>query len=530
LTGALGHAPVRAWATVLAVVAVLVSACTVGPSQRPPVAVRGETGPPAAAAAGPPGTRAPAVPEPEPQRPSMSFFDCTAEVLATAPVPVPAGRALRADCGELVVPIDPAAPGSGRTLVGVLRVGLADAPPDRPPLLVVGDSATDPTAAHAVTRAAQLPDEVLARYTLVGIDRRGFGLDRLDCAPAPAQAAIVDADPAGLALAGLDALLEQARAIAQECNIAVSGSLGGYRSAATAADVERVRAALGVPRLAALGTGDGAGALAVWAREAPFAVGRLVLDGPPGPVRPEPGTTAARAAAAEATLDAFATACSAGDPPCPLGPDPRAAVAALLAALGERPLVADDGRRLTAGGAVSALLAALGEPRRWPGLATALAAARAGDPAGLLAVLAPVTGPEGTFTGELATACNDAPQRLSPPEVAELVPQWRGEYPVFGPTLAHRLLACGPWPARPADPEPVPAPAGPPVLVVGTTADPRTSLDASRRTAETFATGRFVTWAGAGTGAYPRTPCVTAAVHTLLVEGAVPSADTLCPP
>ena len=40
----------------------------------------------------------------------------------------------------------------------------------------------------------------------------------------------------------------------------------------------------------------------------------------------------------------------------------------------------------------------------------------------------------------------------------------------------------------------------------------------------------FLSWQGAGTGAYPRTPCVTAAVDAVLVDGAPPLNGTLCPP
>jgi hypothetical protein len=39
-----------------------------------------------------------------------------------------------------------------------------------------------------------------------------------------------------------------------------------------------------------------------------------------------------------------------------------------------------------------------------------------------------------------------------------------------------------------------------------------------------------VNWEGAGRGAYPRTPCVTAAVDALWVNGTVPQTSVLCPP
>ena len=180
-------------AGLLLCVAALLAGCTVGPSQRPPVAVRGEhmPAPPVSAPASAP---APVpLPLPEPGFPAVEFRDCTG-TLSTV-VPTPPDRVLAVGCALLTVEADPAQPGLGRTRIGLLRVGLADAPADRPPLLVVGDSATQPAATGAAALAAQVPLALLQRYTLVGIDRRGAGIDDLDCGPAAARSAFVNIDP-----------------------------------------------------------------------------------------------------------------------------------------------------------------------------------------------------------------------------------------------------------------------------------------------------------------------------------------------
>jgi pimeloyl-ACP methyl ester carboxylesterase len=367
---------------------------------------------------------------------------------------------------------------------------------------------------------------VLDTYTVIGIDRRGAGTDRLDCAQPDARAALVDADPAATSEADLNALLEQARAIVQGCNVTPTIALGSYRSAVGAGDVELLRDRLGVAQLSAVGVGDGATVLAAWATSTPGAVGRLVLDGPPDPEASEPDRSTARAVAADAAFDAFAGSCT---DPCALGVDPRTAVVALVDALRARPLAAPDGRRLTAGGAVTAVLDTLPEPRDWPVLAAALAAAAGGDPVALLDLLEPALGPTGTFDGRLATACNDNPARLSPPEVGTLAEQLRADHPLFGGSIALERLACAPWPAG-AGPGPQTPTALPPVLVIGSAADPRAPQDGAQRVADALPTGLFVSWRGAGTGAYPRTPCVSAAVDALLVDGTVPATAALCPP
>ena len=515
-------------AGLLLAVATLLAGCTVGPSQRPPVAVRGEHMPVPPASA-PPTAAAPVpLPVPQPGFPTIEFRDCTG-TLATA-VPAPADRVLRVGCALLTVEADPAQPGLGRTRIGLLRVGLADAPADRPPLLVVGDSATRPSATGAAILAGQVPVELLQRYTLVGIDRRGAGIDDLDCGPAVARSAFVNIDPGGDGtLTSLNALLEQARQVVQDCYLVHAGALSGYRTASTAWDIEQARAALGVTQMSAIGVGDGATALSIWARTHPAAAGRLVLDGPPNAALDEPDAAEARAAAAESAFDAFAAACAA-EPTCPLGADPRAAVSAFVGRLRAQPINATDGRRLTAGMTVTALHTGLSEPAGWPDLAAALGQAQNGVPDALISRLVPLVTRGGEFDIALATDCNDVQRRMTPAEVGDLTRRWRTADPLFGATMAQRLLACGPWPT--ASPAPVPDPGTqlPPVLVIGTAHDPRGPLENSRRVASETPGALFLSWQGGGTGAYPRTPCVVAAVDTVLVAGTLPLDGTLCPP
>ena len=514
-------------AAVLAVAALL-AGCTVGPSERPPVAVRGEhmpAPPPSASASVPPAAPLPA---PEPGFPTVEFRDCTGTLSTT--VPTAPDRVLEVGCALLAVEADPAQPGLGRTRIGLLKVGLAGAPADRPPLLVVGDSATQPSATGAAALAGQVPLSLLQQYTLVGVDRRGAGIDDLDCGPASARNAFVTVDPrADGALPPLNLLLEQARQVVQDCYLVHAGALSGYRTASTTSDIEQVRAALGVTRMSALGVGDGATAVAGWARTHPEAAGRIVLDGPPNATLDEPDAAEARAAAAESAFDAFAAACAA-DPACPLGPEPRAAVTAFVDRLRAQPITAVDGRRLTAGMTVTAVLTGLGEPAGWPDLAAALGQAQNGVPDALISRLVPLVTRGGVFDVALATACNDVQRRMTPEEVGELVRGWRDRYPLFGAATAQRLLACGPWPTAAPAPAADPGTRLPPVLVIGTAHDPRGPLENSRRVAGETPGALFVSWQGAGTGAYPRTPCVTAAVDALLVEGRIPVDGTLCPP
>lgn len=522
----------------LAVLALLVTGCSVGPSHRPPVAVRGSamaSPPPDASAATDPDALPPLLPQ-RPRLQGRDYTDCTADVLqavAAAGFALPPGRALKAGCGRLDVDTDPLQRSLGTSRLEVIRVGAADAPDSRPPLVVVGDSATGGSARVAVQLATAVSADVLHAFQLIGLDRRGSGADLLDCGPTETRALVVDAegtvgtqatDPAAL-----DSLLEQARGIVSECYLQLDAALGSVRSAATADDLERLRLELRINRLNVLGIGDGASAAAVWAAAHPEAVGRVVLDSPVDLVTDEPDRSEARAAAAEAAFTAFATACLSWGS-CPLGGDPRAAVTGLLTALQDRPLAGADGERLTPGIALTAIRSGLAEPARWPALAAGLATAGSGDPAGLFPFIAPVLGDRGSFDGELATSCNDAGRRFTPIEAGQLAERWAAQYPMFGAAAARRLLTCAPWPATRSTSTVAALPAtAPPLLVVGTAANPRGGQAEARKVADTLGRSRYIGWQGAGAGAYPRSSCITSLVDKMLVGGALPQANTVCP-
>lgn len=505
----------------------LFAGCSVGPSTRPPVAVRADLPAPPAATAGAPTP----LPAPEPQHATLPVSDCTPSLLGSLDVPIPTDRTLRADCGTLTVPLDPGQPALGTVTLGVVRAGLADVPGRtplavRPPLLVLGDTATDPTARRAVRMAAQVPTYLLGQYAIIGLDRRGTGTDTLDCADGSARTSLIDADPVAL---DATVLLERARAVVQACNVALDGQLGGFSSAAAADDIEAVRQYLGVTRMSAVGTGDGATALADWARAHPRAVGRLILDGPADPTVDEPERSEARAKASETAFDAFAQRCTSRST-CPLGADPRTTVMALIAALRKQPLATPDGRLLTAGSAVMAIRVALGEPTTWPALVDALHAARAGDATALLAGLAPTLGQRGRYDAALATDCNDAQNRIAPARIDNLARKWQTAYPLFGGSFAADLIACAPWPTGGGRPQ-APVPPGlPPLTVIGTAGSPRAPMEAARAVAQSMPSAVFIGWQGAATGAFPRTQCVNSLVDDMLVDGQLPDPSTLCPP
>lgn len=509
----------------LAALVGVVAGCTVGPSDRPPVAVRDAGMPPQQVST-------PPFPAPPPQPPppgrydpaSLPWQDCTSRL-----APLLDGMAPpRIECSEFDVAADLAVP----ALAGSVRLNLTRVGSGQAPLVVLGEAGGEPGTVRAARIATQIPPELLASYTLIGLARRGTGpAQPVDCIPRHTRERIIGADPDARARGELDALLDTASGAIQTCVQELNQLLTAVDSAATADDLEQLRVELDAPVLHVLALGEASRAVADYVDRYPLSAGRVVLDGAPDPTLDDIGAAEASARAAEAGFDAFAADCV--DRGCPLAPAPRHALRGLIDTLRMSPLYSPE-FRVTAGTALQAVLETVGAPERWPELAAALEAARAGDGTGIAAIVRPLVAGRGDlparFDPGLATRCNDTPSRVSPVRVEQLVDTWRERFPLFGTLFGQRLLLCSAWPVPSEPPEGGRARLAPPVLVIATAQDPITPAAGTRRTAEQLPSAVLVNWQGHAHGAVGRNPCVTDLVVRYLVDAQVPVEGTLCPP
>ena len=347
--------------------------------------------------------------------------------------------------------------------------------------------------------------------------------------PLDARSAIIDADLDSAGDAELTWLLEEARSVVQECTITLDGGLGNFRT--TRVDRRHRDAAAGArggPAVRDRGRrrGGRAGRLGPDCSRSPWAgwcsTGRRTRRST------SPALSESRAGAAEAAFNAFAVACTA-QPDCPLGADPRLTVTGTLTRLHLRPQAALDGRRLTAGARSPRCSPGSGEPAGWPALAGALAAVDRGDPGPMLDLLEPVAGSGGRFDTMLATTCNDTRRRLAPGR--DRRPVRTAGAPRTRSSAAPWRCTC--WPARRGRPAARRRRADRPRArrrswSSAAAGDPRNPADGARSTADSLASGRFLNWQGAGTGAYPRTACVRNVVDADLLDGVIPQPEVLC--
>ncbi|QNK79292.1 alpha/beta hydrolase [Nakamurella sp. PAMC28650] len=508
----------------------LVAGCTIGPSTRPALATSGAAGsvqvPTSTAGAmptGPGGSGRSSDP--------IAWSACDQQIQRQGPA---GGPAFTLQCAQVQVPKSYSAGSSGTFSVSVAKATSPATPAAAPPLLVVmGDAGRNGTRQVAAV-AGGLPAAILAHYAVIVMDLRGTGDSvPIACVSGTNSSDLLSlgADPTTSVAAALLAGLS--RSLTFDCGDMVGPDLSDYSTVLAADDIDTVRAALGVARLAFLGRDFGATLGAVYADRYPGRVAAAVLDGPSDPSLTPDKQAAAAALADEKALTSFAAACPTFTGGCPLGADPAAAVRALVASTGDIGVPSSDGHEITGGSILLTLTGQLGDPAGWPALATALAAARKGDYDQVAALLLAPLGTENPpqqQSGTLVYRCNDSAQRLGGSDLAAAATRARTTAPDFGPFLIGLVGICSSWPAPETALGPVTATGAPPILVLGAVDDPVSPFAEVRSLTAQLGSATLLTWQSGTHGGYPASSCMTNAVDAYLLAGTMPAAGTLCPP
>lgn len=457
----------------------------------------------------------------------LAWRDCTPRVFSEADVaPLPG---VNLDCATYEADLDSISGATGTVTIGVVRAQSTATPRDAAPLVMT--TGTDlPSTAQLPVWLSRSGSDVLKTNPIVAVDRRGLGLSGdIECRDSFERQEMGDQaqfesgdDP----VANLGAVVQTATT---NCTDTIAPGDSAYDNAHAAEDLEKLRSTWDVPALALLGVGNGAQVALAYAGSHPSKVARLVLDSP------LPLGIAAEAAAdqrvkgQQAALDAFAAQCVALA--CPLGPDPKGAVADMLTAARD-----DNG---PGGVSVATLANAITTALAYPvgdrtaatnSLAGTLAAARAGDTGQLNALINRAETLRRT-DGQFVNSCSDALNRPTPDRVRELVVEWGKVYPQFGTVAALGLVNCLNWPSgkQPGEPSGLKTP----VLLLGVQNDPIVGNEGVAAVAATVinagAPNRRVIWQGVGHGASIYTPCAMPPVLSYLSSGNLPETDTYCP-
>jgi pimeloyl-ACP methyl ester carboxylesterase len=519
-----GRRPIRMLGTSALVMSVLLAGCAPGLAANPRFATDSGAHPQGE----PQTTPVPQGPPPiEPVKNDLSWRECTSQVFSDASItPVPG---VRLDCATYDADLDPIKGASGSISIGVVRATTNETPGDTGPLVMTTGSDL-PTSAQLPVFLTWSGADVLKARPIVAVDRRGIGMSgALDCRDLYDRQAMLDQaqfQPGDDPVANLGEITQSATT---SCTDTIAPGDSAYDNAHAAEDIERLRSTWDVPTLALFGIGNGAQVALAYAGSHPNKVARLVLDSPlPLGIAAE-AAMEQRVKGEQSALDAWASQCVAVN--CPLGPDPKSAVDAVLNQV--------RGFDTTSSHSVATVADAIATTLAYPRgdrvastnrLASALAGARSGDWNAMDTLIADAETLRGT-DGQFVNGCSDSLNRPTPDRVRELVVAWEKLYPQFGQVGALQLVQCLNWPSGSAPQEPQSLDA--PVLLLGTAHDPIVGNEGVAAVAATVinagASNKRVMWQGIGHGAAVYSPCALPPVIGYLDSGKLPDTDTFCP-
>jgi pimeloyl-ACP methyl ester carboxylesterase len=510
--------------TILIAVTALLAGCVPGLAADPRFATDSGARPQGAATTKPPASGPPPIAAPKNDLP---WHDCTTRLFADAAVPAAPG--IRLDCANYDADLDPVNGGSATLSIGVVRARSSQTPHDAGPLVFTTGSDL-PSSTQLPVWLSRAGADVLRTHPIVAIDRRGIGMSSpIDCREHFDRQQMRDQAQFHSGDDPVASLSDISNTATTSCTDAIAPGASAYDSSHAASDIERLRNLWDVPALALVGIGNGAQVALTYAASRPDKVARLILDSPIAL-----GATAETAAeqqvkGQQAALDAFAAQCVAVN--CVLGPDPKGAVSAMLAA-------ARSGRgsgSASVAQVANAITAELGFPtggrvNTTTSLANALSAARSGDTNQLNSLINHADATRDT-DGQFVNSCSDALNRPTPDRVRELVVAWGKLYPQFGTVAALNLVKCLHWPTG-SPPQP-PKDLKVDVLLVGVQNDPIVGSEGVAATAATIinanAASKRVMWQGIGHGASIYSNCVVPPLIGYLDSGKLPGTDTYCP-
>jgi pimeloyl-ACP methyl ester carboxylesterase len=436
------------------------------------------------------------------------------------------------------VPLDWAHPSGGPTVrLSLIRLPASGARSQRIGSLFVNPGGP---GASAVDFARQipgvLPSPILRRFDVVAFDPRGMGgSSPLACENGPGLDTYLSLNPDPTTPADIQTVISADQQFAAGCAKQYGPSFLAHIDTRTAArDMDYIRAALGEPTLTYIGYSYGTFLGAEYAELFPTHVRALVLDGAVDPALGGLQFDVAQGVGFDKELGDFFNACVQG---CPFysGGDPKGAFMSLMNQVAAHPLAVGN-RQLTLALFLNGVADALYTPTTWPDLQTALASAAQGNGTRLLALSDDLTErqPDGSYNA-LSSAlpavnCVDSTYPTNIEDYKAKAAEAAKVAPVFGPAIVWGSLVCAYWPVPAAFPTgPVHAAGAPPIVVIGTTADPATPYQWAQALASELSSGVLLTHVGEGhTSLGQGSGCVDNVVAAYLIDLTPPAKGSTC--
>ncbi|MEU1719900.1 alpha/beta fold hydrolase [Nonomuraea sp. NPDC005692] len=447
----------------------------------------------------------------------------------------PAQQDASVRCGKLAVPLDYSRPDGDKLELALIKLAATD-PKKRLGSMVFNFGGPGASGVDTLDQAAKALTSLRAHYDLVSFDPRGVERSAgVRCGDSAQMDRFVSLDTLPTNAQTHQESLDANKEFAQLCQ-QHSGKVLPYVGTVNAArDMDRIRAAVGDPKLNYVGMSYGTQLGAVYATQFPKNVGRMLLDAPLDPTVTFEQRTLTQTRGFQQAYESFLRSCVKGG--CEVGKDVTTAnanVENLMNRLTTKPLQV-DGRKLTQGLASTGVAAALYSELTWPFLEKALGEALKGHGEALMYLADSYTGrsEDGTYSTQMtsfpAITCVDTAERPSEAELRRTEAAALRISPLFGSEGSGGL--CRVWPAKGSNQaRHVNATGSAPILVVGGKGDPATPYQWAPRLTAQLRTARLVTYEGEGHGAYlSGSKCVQGLVDAYLVEGKLPAKGATCP-
>ena len=439
------------------------------------------------------------------------------------------------ECGTLEVPFDYDEPEIGSFVLSIKKRNANDQSKRIGSMMVNPGGPGFGGTSLADDAQYYFSEELLDYFDIIAWDPRGTG----DTTPAVDCVATYDE------YFGLDSppdtpdekqeLIDASQAFNDMCS-ENSGSILPYISTmASAHDMNSMRLALGEEKISYFGFSYGSELGATWATMFPNTVRAALLDGAVDPNASSIEEGLSQAKGFEAQLSTFLKQCSQRTT-CAFhnNGNAEAAFDTLVLDIDATPLVVSDNRTpVTQGVLFTAVAQAMYSDYYWPQLSEALSEAQNGDGKGILQLYDDYyqRKDDDTYGNELeaflAISCLDDPGASSTQDVDSHIEDFIAAAPRLGGNFAYGY-SCALWPVKQAAKVNITGKGAGPIVVVGTTGDPATPLDSTRKMALSLEQGiLIVVDANQHTG-YGANNCVVKAVDDYLINLSVPKSETTC--
>ncbi|MCQ8192710.1 alpha/beta hydrolase [Streptomyces rugosispiralis] len=434
----------------------------------------------------------------------------------------------RLQCSTLEVPLDYREPDGRRIEIAISRLA-SKKPSQRRGVLLTNPGGPGGTGLDypALLAASKLPRKVLDSYDLIGFDPRGVGRSTpVTCDLTQEQQYRGNFPPYAHTAADVAREAGNARTIAEQCATSKTAEMLPHTTTAnTARDMDRIRSALGEPKLSYLGHSYGSYLGAVYTTMFPTRSDRVVLDSNLGPGGYDVTAMRLFARGLEDRFPDFA-AFVATHPEYGLGTTPEQVTAKfydLAERLETKPVQGIDGnafRGFTFDRLYSdALMPQLAE--FWQAL----------DTDRPVPSTPPLPNLENLMSARFSVICGDTRWPGTVREYQRNVAVDRQKYPMLGGSTAG-IGPCAFWPDKRVEPPVRIGDRGPSnVLMAQNERDPGTPLAGAQKLRRAFGKrATMVTADQGGHGVYPfgANTCANEAVTAFLTHGQRPSRDLAC--